>query len=82
MHLNDKKIEWVNHIKHLENYIDRNLNDSIDCTYKKSIFIGQVNKLCDNFGYLQISVLVRTCTESRIWKRQNLLFKKHSFLSS
>ena len=33
-----KKIEWVNQIKHLGNYIDRNLNDNIDCTHKKSIF--------------------------------------------
>ena len=59
VHLNDKKIEWVNQIKHLGNYIDRNLNDSIDCTHKKSIFIGQVNKLCANFGRLQMPVLVR-----------------------
>ena len=40
------------------NYIDRNLNDSIDCTHKKSIFIGRVNKLWANFGCLQMSVLV------------------------
>ena len=59
VYLNDKKIEWVNQIKHLGNYIDRNLNDNIDCTHKKSRFIGQVNKLCANFGYLQMSVLVR-----------------------
>ena len=45
VYLNDKKIEWVNQIKHLGNYVDRNLNDIIDCTHKKSIFIGQVNKL-------------------------------------
>ena len=32
VYLNNKKIEWVNQIKHLGNYIDRNLNDSIDCT--------------------------------------------------
>ena len=59
MYLNDKKIEWVNQIKHLGNYIDRNLNDSVICTHKKSKFIGQVNKLCANFGCLQMSVLVR-----------------------
>ena len=35
MYLNDKKIEWINQIKHLRKYIDRNLNDSIDCTLKK-----------------------------------------------
>ena len=36
------KVEWVNQIKHLENSTDRNLNDSIDCRYTKSILIGQV----------------------------------------
>ena len=53
------KIKWVNQIKHLGNYIDRNLNYSIDCTHKKSVFIGQVNTLCVHFGCLQKSVLVR-----------------------
>ena len=54
------KIEWVNQIKHLGNYIDRNLNDSINCTHTKFIFIGQVNKLCaNNIGCLHMSVLVR-----------------------
>ena len=59
VYLNDKKIEWVYQTKHLRNYIDRHLNDIIDCTHKKSIFIGGVNKLCANFGCLQMSVLVR-----------------------
>ena len=59
MYLNDKKIAWLNQIKHLGNYVDRNLNDSFGCTHKKYIFIGQVNKLCANFGCLQMSVLVR-----------------------
>ena len=52
-------IRRVNQIKHLGKYIDRNLNDSIDCTHKISIFIGQVNKLCVYFDRLQMSVLVR-----------------------
>ena len=61
MYLNDEKIEWVNQIKHLRSYIDRNLNDSIDYIHKKStcILICQVNKLCANFGCLRMSVLVR-----------------------
>ena len=58
VYLNDTKILWVNQITHLGNYIDRNLNDSIDCTHKKSIFTGQVIKLCANFGCLQKSVLI------------------------
>ena len=32
-YLNDKKIECVHQIKYLENYIDRSLNDIIDCTH-------------------------------------------------
>ena len=34
VYLNDKNIECVNQIKHLGNYIDRNINSSIDCTHK------------------------------------------------
>ena len=78
VYLNDKKKEWVNQIKHLGNYVDRNLNDSIDCTHKKSIFIGQVNKLCANFGCLQMSVLVSLCKTycctfygSQMWESQS-----------
>ena len=59
MYTYDRKIESVNQIKRLAKNIDRNLNDSIDCTHKKSIFIDEVNKLCANFGCLQMSVLVR-----------------------
>ena len=66
------KIEWVNQIKHLElpsliisRMVDRNLNGSMDCTHKKSIFIGQVNKFCAKYNnrllyaYKIMSVLVR-----------------------
>ena len=49
----------LNQIKHFGNYIDRNLNDTINCIHKKSIFIDEVNKLCANFGCLQMPVLVR-----------------------
>ena len=61
VYLNDKRIEWVNQIKHLGNYMynDRNLNDSTYCTHNKSIFIGQIKKLYANCGCLQITVLVR-----------------------
>ena len=55
VYLNDKKI---NQIKHLENDTVRNLYDSIGCTHRTSIFIGQVKNLYANFGYLQMSVLV------------------------
>ena len=69
VYLNDKKIKWVNQIKHLGNYIDIN-----DCPHK-NMFIVQVIKLCANFGCLQVSVLVRLfktycCTfyGSKMWQ--------------
>ena len=72
MYLNDKKI---NQIKHLENDTVRNLYDSIGCTHRTSIFIGQVKHLYANFGCLQMSVLVclfktYCCTlyGSQIWQ--------------
>ena len=43
VYLNDKKIEWVYQIKRLGKYIDRNLNDSFDCTHKK-IYIYRTGK--------------------------------------
>ena len=43
VYLNDKKIKWVNQIKHLGNYTDRNLNDSIGCIHKK-IYIYRSGK--------------------------------------
>ena len=43
VYLNDMKIEWVNQIKHLGNYIDGNLNDNIDCKHKK-IYIYRSGK--------------------------------------
>ena len=42
VYLNDKKKELLNQIKHLGNYVDRNLNDSIDCTHKKAYSRGFV----------------------------------------
>ena len=55
------KIVLKYQIIHLGNYIDRSLTDSIDCTPTKiyRLRICQVNKLCANFGCLQMSVSVR-----------------------
>ena len=42
-------------VKHLGNYIDTTSNDTIDCSHKKSTFIGYVNKLACNFNHICIS---------------------------
>ena len=46
LYFNDKKIEWPNQIKHLGNYIDRNLNNSIDCTHKNLFLQVRCYVLC------------------------------------
>ena len=44
-------------VRHLGNIIDKDCNEVYDCTFKKSMFIGYVNKLRSNFGKMQPSVL-------------------------
>ena len=39
--------------RHLGNFVDVALSDSLDCRYKRSMFIGYVNKLISKFGHLQ-----------------------------
>ena len=57
------------------NIIDKDCNDVNDCTLKKSIFIGYVNKLRSNFVIVQPSVLINLlqayCCSfygSQLWK--------------
>ena len=38
-------------------FVDATLSDSVDCRYKRSMFIGYVNKLISKFGHLQPNVL-------------------------
>ena len=44
-------------VRHLGNIIDKDCNKVNDCAFKKSMFIGYVNKLRSNFGKMQPSVL-------------------------
>ena len=81
--LNSTKIRWVDQIRHLGNYIDLKMNDEIDCRYKKSVFIGHVNKLVVNFSHLQVPVLTRLfktyCTSfyaSQMWQINTVYFDK------
>ena len=56
--INGKIIEWADNVRHLGNFIDATLSDSVDYIYKRSMFIGYVNKLISKFGHLQPKVLL------------------------
>ena len=54
--MNGNIIEWEDNVRRLGNFVDATLSDSSDCRYKRSIFIGYVNKLISKFGHLQPSL--------------------------
>ena len=47
------RIEWGSSVRHLGNYVNNCMNDKTDYDMKCSSFIGYVNKLKANFGYLK-----------------------------
>ena len=51
-------IEWATNVRHLGNFVDVALSDSLDCRYKRSMFIGYVNKLISKLRHLQPKVLL------------------------
>ena len=51
-------LKWVDKVKHLGNYMNKDCNEVTDCDFKKSLFIGYVNKLQGNFGKMQPSILI------------------------
>ena len=57
--LNGNTIKWVDHIKHLGNFLDSTLSDKLDTRSKISASIVYVNKVKANFGYLQMYVLCK-----------------------
>ncbi len=79
----DTPLQWVNKVRHLGNLIDNSGTDYVDCMYKKSMFIGYVNKLRSNYGMQHHSVLIRLfksyCCSfygSNIWKFNSKGFDK------
>ena len=63
LYLGKSRIEWVSSVKHLGNYVNNDMTDKTDRDMKCSSFIGYVNKLKANFGYLQpfvLGILVKT----------------------
>ena len=51
-------LKWADEIKHLGNYMNKDCDEVTDCRFKKSLFIGYVNKLRSNFGKMQLSTLI------------------------
>ena len=81
--LNTHVPKWVDKVKHLGNYINKDCNEVTDCNFKKSLFIGYVNKLRSNFGKMQLSTLISLfksyCCSfygSHLWKFNSSGFDK------
>ena len=51
-------VQWSDSVRHISNFVDSTLSDSLDCRYKRSMFIGYVNKLLRKFGHLQPHILI------------------------
>ena len=43
--MNGNVIEWADNVRHLGNFVEVTPSDSLDCRYKRTLFIGYVNKL-------------------------------------
>ena len=56
--LNNQPLKWNEKVRHLVNIIDKDCTELADCVFKKSMFIGYVNKLRSNFRHLQTHVLI------------------------
>ena len=56
--MNGFTVQWSESVRHLGNFVDSTLSDSLDCRYKRSMFIGYVNKLISKFGHLQPHILI------------------------
>ena len=73
--LNNQPLKFNEKVRHLGNIIDKDCTELADCVFKKSIFIGYVNKNRSNFRHLQTHVLINLfklycCSfcESQLWK--------------
>ena len=56
---NNTSVQWYNEeVKHLGNIVQCSPSDAADCRFKRSIFIGYVDKLISKFGHLQPDVLI------------------------
>ena len=51
-------VQWSESVRHLGNFVDSTQSDSLDCRYKRSMFIGYGNKLISKFGHLKPHLLI------------------------
>ena len=58
VYMNNTLVQWADEVKHLGNIVQSSLSDDGDCRFKRSMFIGYVNKLISKFGHLQPDVLI------------------------
>ena len=56
--MNGFTVQWSESVRHLGNCVDSTLSGSLDCRYKRSMFIGNVNKHISKFGHLQPHILI------------------------
>ena len=61
--LNNQPFKWSGKVRHLGNRIDKDCTELADCVFKRSMFIGYVNKLRSNFIRLQPHVLINLFKE-------------------
>ena len=52
-------VQWSENVRHIGNIVDSILSDAFNCRYKRSMFIGYVNKLIRKFGHLQPHILIK-----------------------
>ena len=51
-------VQWSESVRHIGNLVDSTLSDSLDCRYKREMFIGYINKRISKFGHLQPHILI------------------------
>ena len=81
--LNDQYLLWDDKVKHLGNIVCSTGTDLIECTRKKSKFIGYVNQLKSTYGNPQSDILMNLfksycCSVygSILWKFNSVGFDK------
>ena len=81
--LDTHALKWMDKVKHLGSFINKDCNEIPDCNFKKSLFIGYVNKLRSNFEMLKSNVSINLfksyCCSfygSHLWKFNSTGFDK------
>ena len=51
--LDGQSLKWQTNVRHLCNYLNNTLDNSVDSNIKYSRFLGQFNNLKSKFGFIQ-----------------------------